>query len=159
MKDTYGREISYLRLSVTELCNLRCRYCMPAEGVCKKEHDEMLTEEEIVLAVETAAELGVTKLRITGGEPLVKKNIVSICRRAAAVLLICRTVPVFMRRTDMTRGSIFPRIPRSIIRRWKHMPGGWQRLNWKICLPRRHFQIPLRFYRAMESRLLRICRF
>ena len=85
MKDTYGREISYLRLSVTELCNLRCRYCMPAEGVCKKEHDEMLTEEEIVLAVETAAELGVTKLRITGGEPLVKKNIVSICERTAAV--------------------------------------------------------------------------
>ena len=85
MKDTYGREISYLRLSVTELCNLRCRYCMPAEGVCKKEHDEMLTEEEIVLAVETAAELGVTKLRITGGEPLVKKNIVSICGRTAAV--------------------------------------------------------------------------
>ena len=85
MKDTYGREISYLRLSVTELCNLRCRYCMPAEGVCKKEHDEMLTEEEIVLAVETAAELGVTKLRITGGEPLVKKNSVSICGRTAAV--------------------------------------------------------------------------
>ena len=85
MQDTYGRNISYLRLSVTELCNLRCRYCMPADGVCKKEHDEMLTEEEIVLAVETAAELGVTKLRITGGEPLVKKNIVSICARTAAV--------------------------------------------------------------------------
>ena len=85
MKDTYGREITYLRLSVTELCNLRCRYCMPADGVCKKEHDEMLTEEEIVMAVETAAELGVTKLRITGGEPLVKKNIVSICSRTAAV--------------------------------------------------------------------------
>ena len=85
MQDTYGRSISYLRLSVTELCNLRCRYCMPEDGVCKKEHDEMLTEEEIVLAVETAAELGVTKLRITGGEPLVKKNIVSICRRTAAV--------------------------------------------------------------------------
>ena len=85
MKDTYGREITYLRLSVTELCNLRCRYCMPADGVCKKEHDDMLTEEEIVMAVETAAELGVNKLRITGGEPLVKKNIVSICSRTAAV--------------------------------------------------------------------------
>ena len=85
MKDTYGREITYLRLSVTELCNLRCRYCMPADGVCKKEHDEMLTEEEIVMAVETAAELGVTKLRITGGEPLVKKNIVSICDKASKI--------------------------------------------------------------------------
>ncbi len=85
MLDRYGRNITYLRLSVTELCNLRCRYCMPEEGVCKKEHDEMLTEEEIVLAVETAAELGINKLRITGGEPLVKKNIVSICARTAAV--------------------------------------------------------------------------
>ena len=85
MQDRYGRTITYMRLSVTELCNLRCRYCMPTEGVCKKTHDDMLTEEEIVLAVQTAASLGVRKLRITGGEPLVKKNIVSICRRCAAV--------------------------------------------------------------------------
>ena len=85
MLDRYGRNITYLRLSVTELCNLRCRYCMPEEGVCKKGHEEMLTEEEIVLAVETAAELGVNKLRITGGEPLVKKNILSICEKCAAV--------------------------------------------------------------------------
>ena len=85
MTDRYGRNISYLRLSVTELCNLRCRYCMPEEGVCKKRHEEMLREDEMIQAVEVAASLGITKLRITGGEPLVKKNIVSICRRAAAV--------------------------------------------------------------------------
>lgn len=85
MIDTCGRSITYLRLSVTELCNLRCRYCMPAEGICKKEHSQMLTEDEMIAAVEVAASLGVTKLRVTGGEPLVKKNIVSICRRAAAV--------------------------------------------------------------------------
>lgn len=85
MIDQYGREITYLRLSVTELCNLRCRYCMPQEGVCKKSHFDMLTEDEMILAVEAAASLGVTKLRVTGGEPLVKKNIVSICRRASAV--------------------------------------------------------------------------
>ena len=85
MIDSYGRKITYLRLSVTELCNLRCRYCMPAEGICKHSHAETLTEDEMIQAVEVAAELGVTKLRITGGEPLVKKNIVSICRRAAAV--------------------------------------------------------------------------
>ena len=85
MIDSYGRKITYLRLSVTELCNLRCRYCMPAEGICKKPHELMLTEDEMIQAVEVAAELGVTKLRITGGEPLVKKNIVSICRRAAKV--------------------------------------------------------------------------
>ena len=85
MIDSYGRNITYMRLSVTELCNLRCRYCMPAEGICKKPHELMLTEDEMIQAVEVAAELGVTKLRITGGEPLVKKNIVSICRRAAQV--------------------------------------------------------------------------
>lgn len=85
MIDPMGRNITYLRISVTELCNLRCRYCMPADGVCKKRHDQMLTEEELIRAVEAAASLGITKLRITGGEPLIKKNIVSICRRAAAV--------------------------------------------------------------------------
>ena len=71
MIDSYGRNITYMRLSVTELCNLRCRYCMPAEGICKHSHAETLTEDEMIQAVEVAAELGVTKLRITGGEPLV----------------------------------------------------------------------------------------
>ena len=85
MVDRLGRDITYLRISVTDKCNLRCRYCMPEEGVCKKSHSEMLTEDEIITAVEAAASLGITKLRFTGGEPLVKKNIVSICRRAAAV--------------------------------------------------------------------------
>ena len=86
MIDQFGRNITYLRISVTELCNLRCRYCMPADGVCKKNHADMLTEDEMIQAVEAAAaSLGITKLRITGGEPLVKRNIVSICRRAAAV--------------------------------------------------------------------------
>ena len=85
MKDRLGRDINYMRISVTELCNLRCRYCMPEDGVCKKSHEEMLTEDEIISAVSAAASLGVRKLRITGGEPLVKKNILSICKRAAAV--------------------------------------------------------------------------
>ena len=85
MLDKFGREITYLRLSVTDLCNLRCRYCMPEEGIPKKDHAAMLTEDEMILAVEAAASLGITKLRITGGEPLVKKNILSICRRAARV--------------------------------------------------------------------------
>ena len=85
MIDQFGREITYMRLSVTDKCNLRCRYCMPAEGICLKEHKEMLTEDEMITAVEAAASLGIKKLRITGGEPLVKRNIVSICRRAALV--------------------------------------------------------------------------
>ena len=85
MIDRLGRNITYLRISVTDKCNLRCRYCMPEDGVCKKDHADMLTEDEFIAAVEVAASLGITKIRITGGEPLVRKNIVSICRRAAEV--------------------------------------------------------------------------
>ena len=107
MKDQYGREISYLRLSVTELCSLRCRYCMPEEGVCKKPHEAMLTEDEMIAAVEAAASLGVTKLRITGGEPLVKRNIMSICARAArtpGIREVCIT----------TNGLLLPKLARGL---------------------------------------------
>ena len=85
MIDQHGRDITYLRISLTDKCNLRCRYCMPEEGVCKKSHADMMTEDEIITAVKAAASLGIRKLRLTGGEPLIKKNILSICRRAAAV--------------------------------------------------------------------------
>lgn len=85
MKDRFGRGITYLRLSVTELCNLRCRYCMPAEGVCKRRYDEMLSQAEMLLGLRVAAELGVRKLRVTGGEPLVKRNILGICEGAAQI--------------------------------------------------------------------------
>ena len=85
MLDRFGRNITYLRLSVTDLCDQRCRYCMPEEGVCKRPHAEMLTEDEMIRAVTIAARVGVTKLRITGGEPLVKPNILDICARAAQV--------------------------------------------------------------------------
>lgn len=85
MKDNYGRQITYMRLSVTDLCNLRCRYCMPEDGICKKAHAEILTEEEMLLAVQAAASLGITKIRITGGEPLVRCNIVSICQGIASI--------------------------------------------------------------------------
>ena len=85
MIDKLGRDITYLRISLTDKCNLRCRYCMPEEGVCKRSHEEMMNEDEIVTAVEVAASLGIHKIRLTGGEPLVKRNILSICRRVAAV--------------------------------------------------------------------------
>lgn len=84
MKDSFDRNITYLRLSVTDLCNLRCRYCMPEEGVCKKNHYEMMTIDEIGTAIRAAAAVGIRKVRITGGEPLVKKGIVEICRNAAS---------------------------------------------------------------------------
>ena len=85
MIDKLGRDITYLRISLTDKCNLRCRYCMPVEGVCKRSHHEMMNEDEVVAAVKVAASLGIHKIRLTGGEPLVKRNIVSICRRVAAV--------------------------------------------------------------------------
>lgn len=98
MKDTFGRSITYLRLSITELCNLRCRYCMPENGVPKRAHAELMTEEEMIQAVEAAAALGITKVRITGGEPLTKPNVISICRRTAAVKGI--------QETDLTTNGI-----------------------------------------------------
>ena len=85
MIDSFGRSITYLRLSVTELCNLRCRYCMPEEGVCKKKHEDMLTQEEMLQAVRACASLGIRKIRITGGEPLVKPNILPLCHEIAAI--------------------------------------------------------------------------
>lgn len=78
MQDLFKRKITYLRLSLTELCNLRCRYCMSEDGIQKKEHPEMLREEEIIAATRVCAKLGISKVRFTGGEPLIKKNILSI---------------------------------------------------------------------------------
>lgn len=83
MRDVLGREIDYLRISVTDRCNLRCTYCMPEEGIPKRKHEEMLTMEEILTIVEEAACLGISKVRITGGEPLVRKGVVELCRGIA----------------------------------------------------------------------------
>ena len=85
MRDTYNRDINYMRISVTELCNLRCRYCMPEEGISKKSHEEMMTAEETISAAEAAAKLGISKIRITGGEPLVKRGITKLCRSIAQI--------------------------------------------------------------------------
>ena len=71
MKDQYGRTVDYLRLSVTDLCNYRCRYCMPPEGVEKLPHSSILSLEEYVEIAAAAVGLGITKIRVTGGEPLV----------------------------------------------------------------------------------------
>jgi cyclic pyranopterin phosphate synthase len=76
MKDSFGREIDYLRLSVTDRCNLRCVYCMGEDGVAWKPHGEMLSFEELRRLCHIFAESGVKKIKITGGEPLVKKGIV-----------------------------------------------------------------------------------
>ena len=83
--DGFQRGISYLRISVTDRCNLRCIYCMPPEGVELVSHDDILSFEEILLAVRAAVTLGIDKIRITGGEPLVRSGIVELVSMIAAV--------------------------------------------------------------------------
>ncbi len=78
LTDQHGRTINYLRVSVTDRCNLRCTYCMPREGIPLKPHSEMLSYESIALIASCAGRLGITKIRLTGGEPLVKRNIESL---------------------------------------------------------------------------------
>lgn len=85
MKDQFNREITYLRVSITDRCNLRCRYCMPEEGVCKVSHRDILRYEEILEIVSVAAELGVKKVRVTGGEPLVRLGCPELCAEISAI--------------------------------------------------------------------------
>jgi cyclic pyranopterin phosphate synthase len=75
LSDTFSRPINYLRISVTDRCNLRCIYCLPEDGIQLMNHDDILSYEEIVSVARLAAEMGITKLRLTGGEPLVRANL------------------------------------------------------------------------------------
>lgn len=107
MKDKYGREISYLRISLTDKCNLRCRYCMPLTGIDDKPHSDIISEEEILSTVKVAVGLGIKKIRLTGGEPLVKKNIVSIVRNIkniSGVEELCLT----------TNGTLLPNLAKDL---------------------------------------------
>jgi len=83
--DAYNRPISYLRISVTDRCNLRCVYCMPPEGVAWRPHDDILRYDEIETVARAAAELGISKVRLTGGEPLVRLGIVDLVRMLARI--------------------------------------------------------------------------
>ncbi|MCZ7582046.1 MAG: GTP 3',8-cyclase MoaA [Deltaproteobacteria bacterium] len=82
--DRFGRVFDYLRIAVNERCNLRCLYCMPEEGIALPPDDHILTGNEIERIVRIAANLGVTKIRFTGGEPLLRRDLVDIIRAAAA---------------------------------------------------------------------------
>ena len=85
MSASPSRRVDYLRLSVTDRCNLRCVYCMPPEGVPPRRHDEILSYEELLAFAATALRLGVTRVRVTGGEPLVRKGLVGFVERLAAL--------------------------------------------------------------------------
>ena len=85
MLDRYNRNINYLRISVTDRCNLRCDYCMPPEGVPMLQHKDILTFDEILDVVNLAVSKGVDKIRITGGEPLIRKGIIELVTLIAQV--------------------------------------------------------------------------
>ncbi len=85
MNDSFNRKIDYLRISVTDRCNLRCLYCMPEEGVKRISHEEVLRYEEIIEIVKTAAELGIKKVRLTGGEPLVRPGLSGLISKIADI--------------------------------------------------------------------------
>lgn len=84
MKDHFGRTIDYLRISLTDRCNFRCIYCMPEEGVASLPHEQILRIEEIARLIRIAAGLGIRSVRLTGGEPLVRKGVVDLVREASS---------------------------------------------------------------------------
>lgn len=89
MADSFGRNINYLRISITDRCNLRCRYCMPEEGIDHKiGHEDILSLEEFARIVKAATQAGIRKVRLTGGEPLVRKNVVRLVNYIADISLI-----------------------------------------------------------------------
>jgi len=85
MYDRFNRRINYLRVSITDRCNLRCTYCMPAEGIRLLDHQDILSYEQIVEVVKEAVKLGIDKVRITGGEPLVRKGVVRLVEMIAVL--------------------------------------------------------------------------
>ena len=132
MRDGYGRDIYYLRLSVTDLCNLRCVYCMPAGGVEKRRHEDVLTVEELEEIARSAGRCGIRKIRLTGGEPLVRRGIVDICARTAAApgveevcmttngLLLPKLAPELrkagLRRVNISLDTLSPELYRELTR-------------------------------------------
>lgn len=85
MIDRFGRNIEYMRLSITDKCNYRCIYCMPEEGVCDIGHENILRYEEFLIIVRAAVSLGIRKFRLTGGEPLVRKGVVDFVKRLKSI--------------------------------------------------------------------------
>ena len=85
LTDSHGRTINYLRLSITDRCNMRCFYCMPKEGIVNKGHDAVLSYEELLLIAESAIGLGIEKIRITGGEPLVRSGVVGFLEQLSSI--------------------------------------------------------------------------
>lgn len=107
MVDQCNRTVDYLRLSITDLCNYRCRYCMPEEGVCKRPRTDILSLEELAEIAGAAVACGIRKIRITGGEPLVRPGISTLCRRL-------REIPELKELCLTTNGSLLPELARPL---------------------------------------------
>lgn len=116
LTDSHGRKINYLRLSVTDRCNLRCFYCMPPEGVANADHHAVLSYEELLLIAGSAVGLGIEKIRITGGEPLIRAGIVNFLGRLAAI-------PGLRHLALTTNGLLLPQLAAELY------DAGVQRLN------------------------------
>ena len=99
MKDRYGREIDYLRISITDRCNLRCIYCMPEEGICQTAHKEILTYDEIRRICRCMTALGIKKIKLTGGEPLTRKD-------SAVLVRMLKELPGIEKVTLTTNGIL-----------------------------------------------------
>ena len=122
MRDSCGRTIDYLRLSVTDLCNYRCQYCMPPEGVEKRLHSDILSIEELAEIAAAAVRCGVKKTRLTGGEPLVRRGLPDLCR-------MLRAIPGLAELCLTTNGSLLPQLARPL------RDAGVDRLNISLDTP------------------------
>ena len=109
MKDTHGRTIDYLRISLTDRCNFRCIYCMPEEGVDQLSHKDILRFGEIVEIAHVAAQMGIKRLRLTGGEPLVRKGVERLVREL-------KDIPGIESIAMTTNGVLLPRMAESLRR-------------------------------------------
>ena len=119
MKDSYGREINYLRISLTDRCNLRCVYCMPMRGLTFVPNQALLQPAEVEAIVRAAAEIGFTKIRLTGGEPTLRRDIVEIVERI-------RRVPQIQEIAMTTNGYLLPKLAKPLA------AAGMTRLNIHI---------------------------
>jgi cyclic pyranopterin phosphate synthase len=141
MKDQFGRRIDYLRISVTDKCNLRCTYCMPVEGLEWIPRPELLTYEEIASAVAQMAELGLRRVRLTGGEPLVRRDLPDLVR-------MLRSIPAIEDIALSTNAVLLPQFAAEL------RETGLDRVNISVdTLRRDRFEAiarrPVRFFDAM----------
>jgi len=117
--DAHGRHLRYLRVSITDRCNMRCRYCMPPEGIRRLNHADILTYEEIASVARAAVGLGVTSVRLTGGEPLVRRNLIDLVR-------LLRAIPGLDDLSMTTNGALLAAVAESLER------AGLDRVNISI---------------------------